>query len=449
MNDDNEKVIGVIREQGIDYDTDGEAIPWTEVYVKIKVAFRQRALKLLKGPKLSCFLCVALHVGEKGTAHPSIDTIMRETGYSRSVVCNALGKLENLGFIEKQRRKHDSTLYHVRGYVWFGSESKPTLLGESRSSKNELSESKSRGGKRLPTKRLLNEPKDDPCSKDKPITAKDNLDSGSKKSMVVRLNYEKAKPHVITPDEVDQSLIESIADDFLNNPSPEDLQRQTIEAQEPNYATPHAAGGDGTLLDRLCTVFAGCLGLAEPEDKERKQWGRAFEKSLRKKKVTDPNLTEDALRVVLNPLDKRFNWFTFTTPHDGQFQKFFEMALGKAKKRAADVGAVRAEAIARNEEAQAALDARPETPPPKPIKEWDVWDQAKAELERQMVKHTFDTYVKPVHLANHEDGVVVLAAPNAFTRDWIENRLKRTIERALVGVVGEAVEMRVEVGDDQ
>jgi len=126
MTDDTERVIGVVREQGVDYDTNGEAIPWTEVYVKIKVAFRQKALKLLKGPKLSCFLCVALHVGDEGVAYPSIDTIMRETGYSRSIVCNALADLEDLGFIEKQRRKHDSTLYHVKGYVWFGSDSKPT-----------------------------------------------------------------------------------------------------------------------------------------------------------------------------------------------------------------------------------------------------------------------------------------------------------------------------------
>jgi len=168
MDNDNENIIGVVRERGIDYDVHGEPISWIEVYVKIKVAFRQKALKLLKGPKLSCFLCVALHVGDEGTAHPSIDTIMRETGYSRSVVCNALEQLENLGFIEKQRRKHDSTLYHVKGYVWFGSDSKPTLLGESHSSLNELSEPKSKGSKRLPTKRLPNEPKDKPSSRDKP-----------------------------------------------------------------------------------------------------------------------------------------------------------------------------------------------------------------------------------------------------------------------------------------
>lgn len=169
MDNDNEKVIRVIREQGVDYDIHGEPISWTEVYVKIKVAFRQKALKLLKGPKLSCFLCVALHVGEQGTAHPSIDTIMRETGYSRSVVCNALKELEDLGFVEKQRRKHSSTLYHVRGYVWFGSESKPTLLGEAQSRKTELSEPQSSHSKRLPTKRLGNEPKDKPSSKDKPL----------------------------------------------------------------------------------------------------------------------------------------------------------------------------------------------------------------------------------------------------------------------------------------
>jgi len=163
-----EQVIKVVREQSIGYDVNGDSVPLEEVYVKIKVAFREKALRLLKGPKLSCFLAIALHANNESEAWPSIDTIMRQTGYSRPAVCSALDELVELGFIEKRRRKHESTLYTIKGYIWYGSESKPTLLGEAQSKVSELSQSESKGTKRLPTKRLPNEPEDKPSSKDKP-----------------------------------------------------------------------------------------------------------------------------------------------------------------------------------------------------------------------------------------------------------------------------------------
>jgi len=164
-----EQIIEVLREQGVGYDINGDSTLRVETYVKIKVAFREKALRLLKGSRLSCFLCIALHANAESTAFPSIDTIVRETGYSRPIVCNALAELESLGFIEKTRRKHASTLYKVKGYIWYGSESNPTLLGESQSKENELSESQSKESKRLPIKRLETLPEDKPSSKDKPL----------------------------------------------------------------------------------------------------------------------------------------------------------------------------------------------------------------------------------------------------------------------------------------
>ena len=153
---------------------------WTDVYVKIKVAFRQKALRLLKGAKLSCFLCIGLHIDGEGECYPSIDTIMRETGYSRATVCSALEELVELGFIEKERRKHDSTLYTVKGYVWYGSERKPTLLGEAQSKETLLSPPESKASERLPTKRLATLPKDEPSVKEQPLEKKEREISNSK-----------------------------------------------------------------------------------------------------------------------------------------------------------------------------------------------------------------------------------------------------------------------------
>jgi hypothetical protein len=159
---------------------DGRPTAWTDVYVKIKVAFRQEALRLLKGPKLSCFLCIGLHIDGEGECYPSIDTIVRETGYSRATVCSALDELVELGFIEKERRKYETTLYTVKGYIWYGSESKPTLLGEAQSKEALLSPSESKASERLPVKRLAALPKDEPSVKDQPLEKKEREISNSK-----------------------------------------------------------------------------------------------------------------------------------------------------------------------------------------------------------------------------------------------------------------------------
>jgi hypothetical protein len=158
----------------------GRPIAWTDVYVKIKVVFRQKALRLLKGAKLSCFLCLALHIDGEAECYPSIETIVRETGYSRATVCSALKELVKLGFIEKEHRRHETTLYTVKGYVWYGSKSKPTLLGEAQSKETVLSPPESTASERLPTKRLATLPKDEPSVKEQPLEKKEREISNSK-----------------------------------------------------------------------------------------------------------------------------------------------------------------------------------------------------------------------------------------------------------------------------
>jgi len=63
-------------------------------------------------------------------ASPSIETIMRQTGYSRGVVCNAIAELERLGLIVKRPRHHQVTEYVVPAYAWFGSDPTPALFEE-------------------------------------------------------------------------------------------------------------------------------------------------------------------------------------------------------------------------------------------------------------------------------------------------------------------------------
>jgi chromosomal replication initiator protein len=71
-----------------------------------------------------------------------------------------------------------------------------------------------------------------------------------------------------------------------------------------------------------------------------------------------------------------------------------------------------------------------------------IWQAALGELQLQMTKATFDTWVKNTHVVSHEDGTFIIGVRNAFTKDWLENRLLTTVKRTLVGIVGRSVEVK-------
>ncbi len=52
-----------------------------------------------------------------------------------------------------------------------------------------------------------------------------------------------------------------------------------------------------------------------------------------------------------------------------------------------------------------------------------VWQIALAELELQMTRATFDTWVRPTVSISWDQDIFVLGAPNAYIKDWLENRL--------------------------
>jgi hypothetical protein len=74
-----------------------------------------------------------------------------------------------------------------------------------------------------------------------------------------------------------------------------------------------------------------------------------------------------------------------------------------------------------------------------------IWQAALRELQLQMTKATFDTWVKNTRAISHEEGIFVIGVPNALARDWLENRLLTTVERTLVGIIGYPVEVKFAV----
>ncbi len=75
-----------------------------EVHVRFSAKFRELQLLQLKGPPLSVFMCLALHIDEHGRSFPSVSLICKETGYNRDTVFGALNKLEFMGYIARKQK---------------------------------------------------------------------------------------------------------------------------------------------------------------------------------------------------------------------------------------------------------------------------------------------------------------------------------------------------------
>jgi chromosomal replication initiator protein len=71
-----------------------------------------------------------------------------------------------------------------------------------------------------------------------------------------------------------------------------------------------------------------------------------------------------------------------------------------------------------------------------------IWQAALGQLQMEIPKGTFDTWVRGTTLLTHEDGSYVVGVGNAYAKDWLENRLSAAVRRTLTGIVGRTVEVR-------
>ncbi len=71
-----------------------------------------------------------------------------------------------------------------------------------------------------------------------------------------------------------------------------------------------------------------------------------------------------------------------------------------------------------------------------------LWEAALGQLELRMTKATFATWIKPTSALAYEDGTLVISVPNAYTKDWLENRLLSVIKRTLADIACRTMEVR-------
>jgi chromosomal replication initiator protein len=64
-----------------------------------------------------------------------------------------------------------------------------------------------------------------------------------------------------------------------------------------------------------------------------------------------------------------------------------------------------------------------------------AWQSVLAQLQLDMAKASFDTWVRDTRPLSYENGTLTVAVPNAYARDWLESRLASTVSRLLIGIM--------------
>ncbi len=71
-----------------------------------------------------------------------------------------------------------------------------------------------------------------------------------------------------------------------------------------------------------------------------------------------------------------------------------------------------------------------------------VWQAALGELQLQMTRETFITWLKPTRVISYEDGTLIIGVDNGYVKDWLTNRLSATIQRTVTSIIGRTVEVK-------
>ncbi|HEX6384861.1 MAG TPA: chromosomal replication initiator protein DnaA [Anaerolineae bacterium] len=77
-----------------------------------------------------------------------------------------------------------------------------------------------------------------------------------------------------------------------------------------------------------------------------------------------------------------------------------------------------------------------------------AWKATLGELELQMTRATFNTWLKDAHLLKYEDDTYVISVRNDYAKDWLENRLHDTVMRTLSAVTSQRVQVKYIVCPD-
>jgi chromosomal replication initiator protein len=78
----------------------------------------------------------------------------------------------------------------------------------------------------------------------------------------------------------------------------------------------------------------------------------------------------------------------------------------------------------------------------------NAWQSVLSQLQSEMPRASFDTWVGGTRPLTYENGALTVGVPNAYARDWLENRLSSTVSRLLVGILDSNVAVNFVVAQE-
>jgi chromosomal replication initiator protein len=74
-----------------------------------------------------------------------------------------------------------------------------------------------------------------------------------------------------------------------------------------------------------------------------------------------------------------------------------------------------------------------------------IWEAALGELQLQVNKPNFDTWLKDTTGISYKEGIFVVGVPNVFIGEWLRSRLYSLIKRTLTSIVSQSVDVQFTV----
>ena len=71
----------------------------------------------------------------------------------------------------------------------------------------------------------------------------------------------------------------------------------------------------------------------------------------------------------------------------------------------------------------------------------DLWQKALSEIEKQISKPSFETWIKPTKPVSFDNLTMVIEVPNEFAKEWLENRYYDLIKDSVEEVTNKEVNL--------
>ncbi|MDY7018970.1 MAG: chromosomal replication initiator protein DnaA [Chloroflexota bacterium] len=73
----------------------------------------------------------------------------------------------------------------------------------------------------------------------------------------------------------------------------------------------------------------------------------------------------------------------------------------------------------------------------------DVWERALGELQLQVNKANFNTWLSSSQGISYQDNVFIVGVPNIFIAEWLSKRLHSLIKKTLTNILGKDIELEI------